>query len=270
MKLRVMTWNVHGLRGADGRRDPGRVAEVIAACGPDVAGLQEVGTPAAPGAPDAARALGSLTGLEVAFGPVLPAVHGFAYGNAVLSRHPIEATRTYDLSVPGREPRCCLRADLALPDARLHVLSAHLGLGFRERRWQAAALVSADVLRDAALAYPLVLVGDFNSLSHGAAAPRRLRRLLADCALAAGAAAPTFPARLPLLRLDHVYASAALAVHAVRVIRSASARRASDHLPVVADLELLEAAARPPVAREIEAPGVSTALHRDGRPPRDS
>lgn len=269
MNVRVMTWNVHGLRGADGRRDPRRVAEVIVSCGPDVAGLQEVGTPARPGAPDAARTLGSLTGLEVAFGPVLPAVHGFAYGNAVLSRHPIEATRTYDLSVPGREPRCCLRADLALPGARMHVLSAHLGLGFRERRRQAAAL-SSDVLRDAALAYPLVLVGDFNSLSHGAAAPQGLRRLLADCALAAGDAAPTFPARLPLLRLDHVYVSSALAVRAVRVIRSAAARRASDHLPVVADLELLAAAARPPPAREIQAPGVSTALHRDGRPPRDS
>ncbi len=258
--LRVMTWNVHGLRGADGRRDPERVAEVIGACAPDLAGLQEVGAPLQPGgAAHAGDLLAALTGMRVAFGPTLPSVHGYAYGNAVLSRVPFEAMRTYDLSVPGREPRCCIRADVALGKARLHVFSAHLGLGRRERRRQAAALLSADILRDAALAYPLVLVGDFNSLTRRSAVPRWLRRLLTDCALACGDLAPTFPARFPLLRLDHVYVSSAFAVRGVRVVRTPLARRASDHLPVVVELELSAAAARPPPPRQFEAPGVSTA-----------
>lgn len=254
-----MTWNVHGLRGSDGRRDPARVAEVIAACAPDVAGLQEVGAPFRPGGPrHAADLLAQLSEMKLAFGPALPPVRGYAYGNAVLSRFPIEAMRTYDLSVTGREPRCCIRADVASPGARIHVLSAHLGLGWRERRRQAAALLSADILRDAALAYPLVLVGDFNSLTRRSAVPRWLRRQLTDSALATGDVAPTFPARFPLLRLDHVYVSTAFAVRGARVVRTPLARRASDHLPVVVELEIVTPAARPPPLRQIEAPGVST------------
>lgn len=261
MTLRVMSWNVHGLRGRDGRVDAERIARVIADVAPDLAGLQEVGAPAAEaGIENAAQALARLTGLEGAFGPTLQHAGGFAYGNAILSRHRILATRTYDLSVPGREPRGCLRADVEVPGARLHLFAAHLGLHRRERRRQAAALLSADILRDAALAHPLVLVGDFNSLSNRSAVPRWLRRELTDCALEMRDAAPTFPARFPLLRLDHAYVDDAVAVSSCAVIRSPLARRASDHLPLVVELELAAAARRPPAPRPIEAPGVSTRL----------
>lgn len=257
--IRVMTWNVHGLRGRDGRRDPERIAEVIRSCAPDVAGLQEVGAPAQPGGPErAADLLAALTGLHLAFGPTLAPAHGFAYGNAVLSRTPIEAVRTYDLSVPGREPRCCIRADVAFPGARVHVFSAHLGLHWRERRKQAAQLLSSDILRDAALAYPLVLAGDFNSLGRRSAVPRWLRRALTDCALAAGNGGPTFPARFPLLRLDHVYASSTLTVRDAQVVRTPLARIASDHLPVLVELELSPEARVAPPPRAVEVPGVRT------------
>jgi endonuclease/exonuclease/phosphatase family metal-dependent hydrolase len=267
--LRVMSWNVHGLRGRDGRADAERIARVIDAVRPDVAGLQEVGAPVPPGGPpDAARALAALTGMASAFGETMQHRRGFAYGNAILSRHPIGAVRTYDLSVPGREPRGCVRADVELPGLTLHVFAAHLGLHWRERRRQAAALLSADILRDAALAHPLVLVGDFNSLSNRSAVPRWLRRELTDCALAARNEAPTFPAPFPLLRLDQAYVNAALEVRSVEVIRSPLARLASDHLPLVVELEPTAEARRPPPAREVEAPGVSTHISSPdaGRP----
>ncbi len=269
MSLRVMSWNVHGLRGADGRVDADRIARVIEEVRPDVAGLQEVGAPPADSAAETAAArLARLTGLESAFGRTMQHALGFAYGNAILSRHPIVATRTYDLSVPGREPRGCLRADVELADTRLHVFAAHLGLHWRERRRQAAALLSADILRDAALAHPLVLVGDFNSLSNGSAVPRWLRRELTDCALAARNETPTFPARFPLLRLDHAYVDGALRVLRCDVLRSPLARRASDHLPLVVELELTSAARRPPAPRPLEAPGVCTTLGAEpARPP---
>jgi endonuclease/exonuclease/phosphatase family metal-dependent hydrolase len=258
-----MTWNVHGLRGSDGRADPERVARVIEGARPDLAGLQEVGAALAPEGPvDAAAALAALTGMQSAFGPTLRHARGFAYGNAILSRHPILASRTYDLSVPGREPRGCLRADVDLGPIRLHVFAAHLGLHWRERRRQAAALLSADILRDAALAHPLVLVGDFNSLSNRSAVPRWLRRELQDCALAAGNEAPTFPAWFPILRLDHAYVGGALRVCGCEVIRTPLARRASDHLPLVVELELSPAARQPPGPRPREVAGVSTTVQR--------
>src|SRR5512138_1767185 len=202
--MRVMSWNVHSMRGADARCDPERIARVIADAGVDVAGLQEVWAPASRGERDGAERLARLTGLSGAFGPTLRR-HGGDFGNAILSRHPVEATRTYDLSVRGREPRGCIRADVATAASRVHFFAVHLGLHWRERRRQAAQLLSADILRDAALSFPLVLVGDFNSWSSRAAVPRWLRRQLVDCAVAAADESPTFPSWFPLLRLDRAY-----------------------------------------------------------------
>jgi endonuclease/exonuclease/phosphatase family metal-dependent hydrolase len=265
--VRVVSWNVHAMEGADGRPDPERIARVVEELRPDVAGLQEVGAPALPpGVADPAALLGALTGMRSAFGQTMSLRRGSTYGNAVLSRHPIQAIRNYDLSVPRREPRGCVRADVEIGDAVVHFFAAHLGLHWRERRRQAAQLLSADILRDAALAHPLVLVGDFNSLSNRSAVPRWLRRQLVDCAQAAGNEAPTFPARFPLLRLDHCYVDAAFRVASVEVHRTPLARRASDHLPVVVELELLAAARRPPAARPVEAAGVSTIVQPARRP----
>ncbi len=265
--MRIVSWNVHAMAGSDGRRDPERIARVVEELSPDVAGLQEVGIPSLPsGVPDPAALLGTLTGMRSAFGATMHHRLGFAYGNAVLARHPIQAVRNYDLSVPGREPRGCVRADVEVDQSVVHFFAAHLGLHWRERRRQAAQLLSADILHDTALAHPLVLVGDFNSLSNRSAVPRWLRRQLVDSALAARNEAPTFPAAFPLLRLDHCYIDAAFHVMAVEVHRSPLARRASDHLPLVVELELLPAARRPPTARPIEAAGVSTIVRPASRP----
>jgi len=258
--MRVLSWNVHSLRGTDGRRDAERVARVIAELAPDVAGLQEVGGMLDPDGPaDAAALLGGLTGMQSAFGPTMH-FRGHPYGNGILTRHPIRATRTYDLSVPGREPRGCLRADVDVGDARVHFFAAHLGLHWRERRRQAAQLLSADILRDAALEHPLVLVGDFNSLSNRAGVPRWLRRQLVDCARSARNEGPTFPSWFPLLRLDHAYVDAAFRVLGCEVVRSAPARLASDHLPLLVELELSPTARRPPGPRPVETAGVETVL----------
>jgi endonuclease/exonuclease/phosphatase family metal-dependent hydrolase len=242
---------------------------VIEELRPDVAGLQEVGAVALPAEDaDPAALLGRLTRLRSAFGRTMAHRRGgpgSSYGNAVLARPPIQAIRTYDLSVSGREPRGCVRADVALDGQVIHFFAAHLGLHWRERRIQAAQLLSADILRDAALSHPLVLVGDFNSLSNRSAVPRWLRRQLVDCALAVGNEAPTFPSRFPLLRLDRCFVDAAFRVVGVEVHRSTLARRASDHLPLLVELELAPAARRPPAARPIEASGVSTVV--SPRPP---
>lgn len=267
--MRVLSWNVHAMTGTDGRRDPDRIARVVEEVRPDIAGLQEVAALELAGAPDPAALLAALTGMRSAFGPTIADREhrrGFPYGNAVLARHPIVAVRNYDLSVPGREPRGCVRADVEVSGAVVHFFAAHLGLHWRERRRQAAQLLSADILRDAALAHPLVLVGDFNSLSNRSAVPRWLRRQLVDCALAARNAAPTFPTSFPVLRLDHCYVDAAFRVVAVEVHRTRLARRASDHLPLVVDLELSTAARLPPPARRVETAGVTTTLRAPGRP----
>jgi endonuclease/exonuclease/phosphatase family metal-dependent hydrolase len=256
--LTVMSWNVHGMRGRDGRSDPERVALVIEEVGADVAGLQEVGALGGPGELlDPAGTLSRLTGLTQAYG-LTELRGGYPYGNCILSRYPIAASRSYDLSVPHREKRGCLRADVDLGATTVHVFNCHLGLDRRERRRQAAQLLSADILRDAALAYPLVLVGDFNAWTSRSAVPRWIRRQLLDAALLAGSASATFPSTFPLVRLDRAYVGPAVRVLGCRVHDSPLARLASDHLPVVVHLELEPGARRPPRAREITAAGVRT------------
>ncbi len=258
MGLTVMTWNVHGMRGRDGRSDPERVALVIEEVQPDVAGLQEVGALGGPGELlDPAGTLSRLTGLAQAYG-LTELRGGYPYGNCILSRFPIAASRSYDLSVAGREKRGCLRADVDLGASSVHVFNCHLGLDRKERRRQAAQLLSADILRDSALAYPLVLVGDFNAWTSRSAVPRWIRRQLGDAAVLARTARGTFPSLWPVLRLDRAYVSDTVRVLACAVHDSSLARLASDHLPVVVDVEVVEAARRPPPPRPIRSGGVTT------------
>lgn len=235
--LTLLTWNIHGGVGADGRFDLTRVTRVIASLEPDVAALQEVGevhgrSPAL----DQARAVAELTGMRLAFMANVASGRR-RYGNAILSAHTILKETHYDLTVGTREPRGCLRADIDLGGgAQIHVFNLHLGLGAREKRRQ-AMLLSADILRDAALAFPMVVVGDFNRWWPG---PVRalLRRALFDCAMAVHRADPTYHARLPVFRLDRVLAGPGVAAREVRVVERGEARVASDHLPLWVRLEV--------------------------------
>ena len=51
----------------------------------------------------------------------------------------------------------------------------------------------------------------------------------------AKAAQPTFPGRMPMLRIDHVFVSGGIEVMRAEPIRSPLARAASDHLPLLAE-----------------------------------
>jgi len=236
--LTLLSWNIHGCVGSDRRFDLSRVAAVLRELDVDVAALQEVGEVRGrmPGI-DQARALAARTGMRVAFMSNVTSGRR-RYGNAILSRHPIAAEQHYDLTVGKREPRGCLRADIDFgAGAQLHVFNLHLGLGWRERRRQ-AWLLSADILHDAALAFPLVVVGDFNHL-HPGPVKALLRRALTDGALATGSLEPTFPARFPVFRLDRVLSGEGAVVRAVRVVENEVTRVASDHLPVWVRLEIV-------------------------------
>src|SRR5262245_35027611 len=106
MRLTVLSWNVHKcVGGLDRRYDPARTARVVADCDPDVVLLQEV-------AQDGSwyrserqiDVLGDLLGMphrsyfvNVRFGR-----RRGAYGNGILSRHPIVASANIDLTLAGR------------------------------------------------------------------------------------------------------------------------------------------------------------------------
>ena len=255
--VRVMCWNVHSLRGTDGRHDPERIARVIEELRPDIAGLQEVGGRrcAADGPRDVAEAArGRSRGMQSAFGPTMRISGRHPYGNAVLSRHPIQATRTYDLSVPGREPRGCLRADVELGDVRVHFFSAHLGprtgASAGSRRPSSSPPTSCETPRSRTR----------SSWSATSTRSPTARPCRAGCAGSSSTARtpratrrrPSRPA-FPLIRLDRASWTRRSGWSAARSIRSALARRASDHLPLVVELEL--SLRRAPPARSAAARG---------------
>jgi endonuclease/exonuclease/phosphatase family metal-dependent hydrolase len=238
--MRLVSWNIHGGLGTDGRHDLGRIAAVLERIGCDAAALQEVGNPHRASdhdTADHASWLGRRLGWTVAYGPNF-VLAGRPYGNAILSRYPIARAHNYDLSVAGREPRGCLRADLTLPSGKtLHLFDLHLGLSGGERRRQATMLLSADLLRDTALTAPLVVCGDFNMWSPlPGPILRLLRSHLRDAAAELRARKATWPSRFPVIRLDRAYVDAGLLVTGCGVVNDPEARIASDHLPLWVDL----------------------------------
>ena len=109
----------------------------------------------------------------------------------------------------------------------------------REQRAQARALAGPEWLGADRRAGPLALVGDFNATPLSAAY-RTLASRLIDARRAApfARASPTFPSRMPLLAIDHVFFSAGVKVRAARTALDPLSRSASDHVPLVVDFYL--------------------------------
>jgi endonuclease/exonuclease/phosphatase family metal-dependent hydrolase len=223
----VCTWNVHECVGADGRRDPARVAAALREISADVFALQEVHSDERRGGHlDQARFLAGALGLEPVPGHTLER-RGGRYGNLLLTRFPVRDVRRRDLSVPGREPRGALEVDLEVPHGRLRVVATHLGLRAAERAIQACALLAR--LPDREPDGTLVLLGDWNEWLPWRAALRLARRRFGSLP-----APRTFPAWRPVLALDRIWVAPRDRLETVATHRSLLAVRASDHIPVVA------------------------------------
>jgi endonuclease/exonuclease/phosphatase family metal-dependent hydrolase len=238
--VRVLTYNVHGCVGIDGRHDPLRIARVIADCGADIVALQELDVQRGRSRGiDQPRSIAESLGMHVQFSAAREC-DGGSYGNAVLSRHPIEAVRGASLPQRGArwEQRALQWVRVHAAGLSLNVLNTHLGLDARERELQAAAIVGREWVEAARTLGPTVLCGDFNS------SPRSIvyRQLTSELRDAQRSTAPrsgprgTFPSLLPWLRIDHVLVSPDLAVRSCRVFASWRAKLASDHLPIVVDV----------------------------------
>ncbi len=242
--VRVMSYNVHGCVGIDRRLDPERIAQVIAACEADVVALQELDVERSrSGRIDQPRAIAAQLGMNVEFHPARDC-DGGRYGNAVLSRYPLAAVRAACLPQLGErwEPRAMQWVEVKAPALSLNVLNTHLGLDARERLLQTTTILGQDWVRQARASGATVLCGDFNA-SPRSPVYRQLTGELRDAQLAPQPKTRprgTFPSLLPLLRIDHVLVSPELRVRQCRVMASWQARLASDHLPIVVDLQVGE------------------------------
>ena len=226
--LVVASYNIHGCVGTDGCFDPARVRAVLAMLDADILALQEVET--YHHGDDVLAACRARPDLQVISGPTLLREQG-QYGNALITRLPVLDRTLIDLSVGRREARSAIRAVLAHGDRRLEVIATHLGLRPAERRLQVRRLL--EVMQAAPEPVDAtILLGDFNEWFLGGRPLRWLQRHFAG----GGAAPPTFPSRCPLFRLDRIWASAPAQLTRMHVLRTALARRTSDHLPLACEL----------------------------------
>jgi len=242
VRLRVVTYNIHKcVGGLDRRCRPERVAHVLAASRADVAVLQEVverGSPAAGGRQ--VDVLGEILRYRHrTFFPNVDLWNGASYGNAVLSRFPIHWAENIDLSVPFTTRRSGLHARFRIRrDGRgfrtLYVCNIHLGLTQWLRRRQLRRLLSHPPLSSLHPRAPVIIAGDFNdvwgTLGEQYLVPAGFRGVTDILR--------TFPAWAPVRALDGIYVRGDIRLVAVERLIVPQSRIASDHLPLLAELEI--------------------------------
>ena len=247
MRLRLVTYNIHRAIGVDRRFRPERIVEVLRDHDPDVVLLQEVDD----GAPrsnelDLAKELAErLEFPNYAVGHNVTLRKG-RYGNATLSRFPILRERNIDLTIGIRKRRGCQHTTLALGPgprgARLEVFNLHLGLSARERRQQIGLLASSREFADLDVEQACIVGGDTNDWR------TLLRPFFVDvldfhCATdhetrTGPRGIRTYPSFSPRGSLDKLFLRGPVEPVSVFRCRHRIARVASDHLPVIAELDV--------------------------------
>jgi len=233
--LRVMTYNIHVGVGMDKKLDLPRVAGVINEQHPDLVGLQEVDR----GVTRTQRIdeiveLAKLTRMDYAFAFNLH-YQGGQYGVAILSRFPIRATdhRLFQ-NTREVERRGFIRAEVLVDGRVLNFVTTHLDYQYDDGRlFETQQLLSA--LKD--VRGPLLVVGDFNDIPAGRA--YQLMRYQFDDAWIESRgteAGFSYPTDKPSKRIDYIFFRSTDRVRTKRAWIVDT--QASDHVPVVADLEI--------------------------------
>jgi endonuclease/exonuclease/phosphatase family metal-dependent hydrolase len=159
------------------------------------------------------------------------------HGNAILSRYPIVQTLNTDISAHRFESRGLLHCEIDLGEGqRVHCLCAHFGLFAKGRRAQTAALI--EYVREAIpIDAPVIIAGDFNDWRNQMSLAIAKELGMHDVFhLRGGKPARSFPARLPLFRLDRIYVRG-FSVLQSEVHVGGAWQRLSDHAALSASLK---------------------------------
>jgi endonuclease/exonuclease/phosphatase family metal-dependent hydrolase len=233
--LRVMTYNIHVGVGMDKKLDLQRIADVINDQHPDLVGLQEVdrGVKRTEGKDEIAE-LAKLTSMKYAFAHNLD-YQGGQYGVAILSRVPIGAIdhRKYE-NKREAERRGMIRVEVDIGGKTINFVTTHLDYQYEDGRvFEAEQLLGFLSTQKA----PLIVVGDFNDEPTGSAY-KLMGAGFVDAWIGSRAKGVglSYPADQPVKRIDYIFTRKSDRIRARKawVVNTL----ASDHLPVVADLEL--------------------------------
>lgn len=243
-RVRVATYNIHkGVQGFGPRRrlEIHNLGHAIEQLDADIVCLQEVRSvhrreaqyfahwPELPQADYLAP-----EGYEAVYRTNATTRHG-EHGNAMLSRWPVVRHQHEDMSDHRFEQRGLLHTEVQVEGQTVHVIVVHLGLIRASRVRQLVQLVQY-IQREIPATAAVLVAGDFNdwsalvgtSLAHAGLKSFEQNRVA------------TFPSRLPVVQLDHIYARGLLPL-SCHVPRGPIWGRMSDHLPLIGEFEMPQA-----------------------------
>jgi endonuclease/exonuclease/phosphatase family metal-dependent hydrolase len=243
--VRLVTFNTrHGV-GTDDTLDLPRLAKVLQSLDADLICLQEVDRHFGERSDDVDQALllSRALDMQLAWGPAIEGDgEDRGYGNALLSRLPILVSDVHRLP-GGGEPRSALRTMVELDGGALWVTTTHVTLQAADRAAQVAAVAALHT-------GPMetgVVTGDFNTPPDAPELAALRERFTDAWQLARDRGdrtsrrfwrhedGGTHPAVSPHRRIDQVWVTEGVAVASAQV---ADGHGASDHLPLVVDLEV--------------------------------
>ena len=219
--LRVASYNIRKAKGLDQRRDPMRILNVINGLEADIVALQEADRRLGPRHAALSReAIERETDFVVAPLAMNDVSIGW-HGNAILVRKGLKINAVARIPLPGLEPRGAVHVSVGGID----ILGVHLGLLRSSRQGQLAAPASW-----VGGHRTTVIMGDFNEWSD----VKGLEPLAKDFVL--HQPGRTYHAARPVAGLDRIALTHNMQLFDAGVEQGRLARRASDHLPIWADV----------------------------------
>jgi endonuclease/exonuclease/phosphatase family metal-dependent hydrolase len=212
------------------------LADFIKNENPDIVALQEVDVrtnrkrvPSQNGK-DFITELGFRTGMLTAYARTIDYTGGY-YGIGILSKYPFEQTRKVLLPIPegSKEQRALLLADVELPGGKQFTfVSTHLDHSSSEVRFLQVKALNRALKK---ISQPVIVAGDFNGRPGSPEISEGMKNWLQACS-------PDFtiPSHDPKSKIDYIFYKPA---KSWKVNNSYTPKvTLSDHLPVVAEMEL--------------------------------
>lgn len=232
MQLTFASYNIHKGVGLDRKRDPERILSVLHEIDADVIALQEADRRIGERASVLPRAEIDDTRWRVVEVAKRPRSIGW-HGNALLVRRDLEVVSGEALDLPTLEPRGAACGEIMIEGKRLRVIGTHLDLSGLRRRDQIRSLLT--FVDECAGDLPTVIMGDFNQWGRSTGAMREFTdgwRIITP--------GRSYPSRQPVATLDRIVASRHWALVDAGVHHTGLSAVASDHLPVMATLDLIK------------------------------
>jgi endonuclease/exonuclease/phosphatase family metal-dependent hydrolase len=235
VKIRVMTYNIRFGKGWDDQWDLDRTANVIRDANPDLVGIQEVDREWSSRSEfkDVVTELAERLGMFYTFAPSMdkaPGTAGSKFGNAILSKYPIDEVWSRLLPAEGMG-RGMVGVRLRIAGVPINFVTTHLGLSTSDRLKEVDEILKAlDEVPG-----PTVITGDWN-VTDQAEEVAAMKQVFQDTQTVAGKSnVGTFHNKDGSReRIDYIFASPEFGVDSVDIPEVI----ASDHLPVVANLTL--------------------------------